>query len=738
MFFLRAAGWAFVSACIIFLAFQPIGLTAQALFGGIALCGLLFIHLMKLKGVMRHVFLAIACSVALRYLYWRATSTLPDTDDLLSFIPGVLLFIAELYSISMLFISVLVSSDPIKRKKVTLSGPPSHYPTVDIFVPSYNEDDDILCTTLAAAKNIDYPTERLNIYLLDDGGTDQKCNSDDAAASADAIARRARLQAFCLELGIHYLTREKNTLAKAGNLNNGLEFSSGEFVVVFDADHAPVRSFLKKTMGYLQKNDNLFLVQTPHFFLNADPVEKNLETFEIMPSENEMFYSVTQKGLDKWDASFFCGSGAILRRKALYEVGGFKGVSITEDCETALALHSRGWSSAYVDEPLLAGFQPETVSAFLTQRSRWCQGMSQILILKRPFLMRGLNPMQRIAYLSSMLFWLFPFSRLMFVFSPALFVFFDLEIYNASLQEFFVYTAMFIACGAITQNYLYGKVRWPWISETYEYFQSFTLLRVIFSTILNPRKPTFKVTDKGTSLENDFFSEHGWMFLISHLFLLATLFYGLYRLHMSDYSNGLLLVVSFWAFFNVVLAGLALGVCAERSERRRHYRLPLAKKGIKGELKLDGTSENVVLEDVAIGGFSVAIKGRGTQSLYKKGNIVSLELAKPDGDTLLHRFNVRVQWARSENGIQRIGLRLVGATARDRRVLTFLMLAHNDALTHFRDKRKVHRPLLQGTGTIIVWSVVHAIRAWKSAWATYGQRKARHENVGKSTKALEA
>ena len=125
-------------------------------------------------------------------------------------------------------------------------------------------------------------------------------------------------------------------------------------------------------------------MQTPHFFLNPDPLERNLETFETMPRENEMFYGVIQRGLDKWDASFFCGSAAVLRRAALDENGGFNGISITEDCETALELHARGWRSTYVDKPLIAGLQPATFASFIGQRSRWAQGMMQILMLRMP------------------------------------------------------------------------------------------------------------------------------------------------------------------------------------------------------------------------------------------------------------------------------------------------------------------------------------------------------------------
>jgi len=463
----------------------------------IALSIMAVIHILGLKGVARNVLLAIGCTVAFRYLYWRATSTLPEIDDLANFIPGILLLVAEFYAIGMLFLSAFISAEPLRRKPVPLTGDPKDYPSVDVFIPSYNENDDIVGNTLAAARNLRYPKDKLNIYLLDDGGTEEKCT----------------------------------------------------------------------------QNEELYLVQTPHFFSNVDPVEHNLGVANNMPSENEMFYSVTQKGFEKWNASFFCGSAAVLRRAALDEVGGFKGETVTEDCETALELHARGWSSTYVDEPMIAGFQPETVSAFLTQRSRWCQGMIQILLLNSPLWKRGLSFMQRVSYLSSMLFWLFPFSRLVFIYSPALFVFFDFQFYNATAEELLVYTVVYMFTSSIMQNYMYGSVRWPLMSETYEYIQSLTLMRVIFSTLLNPRKPQFKVTDKGVELKQNFFSSHGWLFLVSHIFLIATFAYSFYRVYFEGDTNATMIMVTFWCFFNMVLSGLALGICAEKRREYRYYRM---------------------------------------------------------------------------------------------------------------------------------------------------------------------
>lgn len=707
---IMAVTWLILAVCVILVAVQPVGINAQVSYGLTAIGVMLGIHTFRLRGVFRHIFMALGIMIAIRYLYWRGTSTLPGIEDPFSFVPGIFLFGAELYSIGMLFISSMVSADPVRRKEVELQGPPSQWPTVDVFVPSYNEDDEILGTTLAAARNLEYPAERLNIYLLDDGGTDQKCNDSDPAKAAEARDRRARLQKFCAELGIHYVTRAKNDMAKAGNLNNGMQQSNGDCIVVFDADHAPVREFLLKTIGYMQQDKKLFLVQTPHFFLNPDPVEKNLEIFNIMPSENEMFYSITQKGLDKWDASFFCGSAAVLRREALMSVGGFRGVSITEDCETALEIHSRGWSSAYVDRPMIAGFQPETMDAFLTQRSRWCQGMLQILLLKPPLFKKGLSFSQKIAYLSSMCFWMFPLARLSFMFAPVLYIFLDLEIYNASFQEFIAYTCIFMVGSVIMQSYLYGGVRWPWISETYEYIQSITLSKTIIGTIMNPKKPTFKVTDKGTSLDNDFFSDQGWTFLVCHFVLIATFAFGFYRLHLENYDNDLLLVVTFWSFFNVVLGGLALGICSEKRERRRHYRLESTATGLIGSIKVDGKDYEVDIKDLAIGGMAVTSRNADVPTDIQVGTTIPISIRNAITGKLIHTFNMKMSWVAAIDGNIQMGTRFENATARDRRTLAYLMLPSNATVAKLRVGRKNQRGILFGTFTVVYLAFAQTVR----------------------------
>lgn len=570
--------WLILAIAAAVMIAQPVGIAAQS-FISLAIISLLaIIMFIRTQGVWRHIFLALASVCVLRYAFWRAFNTLPPTDDLYSFIPAILLFAAELYCILMLGMSLFVSSDPIRRPKAEMVED-ELLPSVDVFIPTYNEDAKILTLTLAAAKKLDYPEDKLNVYLLDDGGTDEKCFSSDRTVAIAAKARRKELQELCARLGVNYHAREENSHAKAGNLNNGLSVSTGDLVAVFDADHIPSREFLSETVGHFVQNERLFLAQTPHFFSNPDPIEKNLGTFGKMPSENDMFYQRIQLGLDRWNASFFCGSAAVLRRDALERVGGFSGITITEDCETALSLHARGWESIYIDKPMISGLQPETLSSFIGQRSRWCQGMIQIMLLRNPLFQAGLTGAQRICYLTSNLFWMFPFARLAFLIAPLLFIVFDMKIYVSSSDEFVAYALTYLIVGEMIRTYLYGKVRWPWISEIYEYIQSIYLMRSIFAVLMSPRSPKFNVTDKSSAnTERAYLSNLAPVYIILFLVFCAAQIYAIYRYQTEPEIGGLLLIVGAWNLLNLTVSGAALAVIIEKPWSKDPQTLPISRE----------------------------------------------------------------------------------------------------------------------------------------------------------------
>ncbi|MGO4570418.1 UDP-forming cellulose synthase catalytic subunit [Microvirga sp. 2TAF3] len=696
---LIVAFWAVAATLILVLVALPISLQAHLIAGLVVVACMIVLKFFRAQGIWRLVALSLGTAIVLRYVFWRTTNTLPPINELANYIPAILLYIAEMYCVMMLFLSLFVVSSPLPSRRPPMIDE-ENLPSVDVFVPSYNESASLLATTLAAAKAMNYPADKMTVWLLDDGGTDQKCESLDKTQAAEARERRAELQALCAALGVNYLTRTKNLHAKAGNLNNALEHSTGDLIAVFDADHAPARSFLEETVGYFSTEKNLFLVQTPHFFINPDPLERNLGTFQTMPSENEMFYGIIQRGLDKWNAAFFCGSAAVLRREALQETNGFSGISITEDCETALELHSRGWKSIYVDKPLIAGLQPDSFASFIGQRSRWAQGMMQIMRYRFPPFKRGLKLPQRLCYMSSTLFWFFPLTRFFFLVSPLCYLFFSLEIFTASGGEFLAYTSTYMMVNFMMQNYLYGRYRWPWISDLYEFIQTVYLLPAILSVIANPSKPTFKVTAKNESMIQSRVSELGAPFFVIFGILVLGVIATAVRIWAEPYKADVTLVTGAWNLLNLIIAGCALGVVSERGTRRQSHRIRSQRPSrfIMGDKIVDA-----MIQDVSVGGASLRLSQSGLPGL-KKGALGTLEFT-PYSKLPINQLPMEVRkMSMDEKGVL-IGCRFLTETPEHHQLIADLVFANADQWSEFQKRRHQDIGILRGT----LWFLTVAI-----------------------------
>ena len=397
-------------------------------------------HTERFLGDFRRVAIIVLGSyLSLRYWVFRTVDTISYTGPW-DFIALILLYLAESYGIFTHLTGLFVNMAPLRRKSLPLPADTSLWPSVDVLVPTYNEPVDIVTLTLTACTQLNYPKDKLNVFVLDDGGTTQKQEDPDPVRAGAARQRAQELKAAAAALGVHYLTRERNVHAKAGNINAALGVAidtgrprrvaathnpglgeprpSGDLVLILDCDHLPTKDFLQNTVGFFIADEKLACVQTPHFFINPTPVEKNLGTFAACPGENEMFYGGIQLGLDFWNASFFCGSAALLRRRHLLSIGGLVEDTITEDAGTAIKLHAQGLNSVYLNKAMSMGLSPESFNSFIIQRSRWAKGMIQILMLRNPLRARGLSWAQRLCYLNACLFWLFGFARIIFFSRP--------------------------------------------------------------------------------------------------------------------------------------------------------------------------------------------------------------------------------------------------------------------------------------------------------------------------------
>jgi cellulose synthase (UDP-forming) len=536
----------------------------------------------------------IGAFITLRYWLFRTTETLGYTG-IWDFTFLLLLYLAETYGILVHFMGMFVNLSPLRRRTAPLPPDPRDWPTVDVFIPTYDEDVEIVEVTASACTQLDYPEQKLKIYILDDGGTTQKLNDPDPDRARGARLRAERLKTIAARLGVTYLTRPANHRAKAGNINDGLlgcgcetsaldahdkaasvnhgfHRSGGDLILILDCDHVPTRDLLRSTVGFFLRDEKLFLVQTPHFFINPTPVEKNLQTHRRSPSENEMFYGAVHPGMDFWNASFFCGSAAVLRRKYLLESGGIASDTVTEDAETALALHNRGYNSVYLNKPMVMGLSPESFEDFILQRSRWAQGMTQILMLKNPLRQKGLSLAQRICYFNSCLFWLFGLARIVFFVSPLLFLFFGMRVYNASFSQIATFALPHLVASYYVTNYLFGRLRHPFFSELYETIQSIFLAPAVLSVFRNPHQPTFQVTPKALARRNDSLTPLSVPFYLMCLLSVAGYVAGGLRWAADPLIRETLLVCSAWNTFNLLLTLCCLGVVWERRQLRRSHR----------------------------------------------------------------------------------------------------------------------------------------------------------------------
>lgn len=508
------------------------------------------------------VLITLSVLTTLRYLHYRTFNTL-SLDTWLNTFFCLLLYAAEMYAIATLFFAYFQTIRIRERKSIDLSPiPQAQWPSVDVYIPTYNEDIEIVRKTVLAAIAIDYPADKKFVYVLDDGRKYPE--------------RRIELQAMCDETGITMMVRDNNDHAKAGNINTALEKTAGDLVLILDCDHIPARCILQETVGFFTK-PKVALVQTPHWFYNPDPFERNLLTGGRIPVGNELFYKVLQKGNDNWNATFFCGSAAIVRREYVLQVGGIATETVTEDCHTALRLHSRGYESVYYDKIMVAGLAPEKFSSYVGQQVRWARGMAQILRIENPLFNRKLNLSipQRLCYFSATSHFFFGFPRLMYVIAPIVYMLLGISSVRGLGIETLFYALPHILLSMQTNHIPYKHVRFSFWNEIYEFAMSFQAGIVTLLALINPKLGSFNVTDKGLTVTERSFDFDSVRYLVYlSIVAAASLLTIPFWLLISPQDMQAVLINALWNVFNLFLLLAACLVAFEQPQLRSGHRLP--------------------------------------------------------------------------------------------------------------------------------------------------------------------
>ena len=493
---------------------------------------------------LRRVIVVVTMIVTLLYLWWRIDETLNPEALVFSWA----LWAAEAFSALTAFLFFFTVWKPARREP----APPGSPRTVDVLVTTKSESVSVLRMTLIACRDMRVPHRTL---VLDDGG-------------------RPEVKALCDEIGCEYLARPTHEHAKAGNLNYGLQHTKAELVALFDADHVPLPHFLERLLGYFD-DDRIAYVQAPHEFRNIDSFQHRVDPEKKrIWAEQYFFFSLIQPGRDHWNAAYFVGSCAVLRRRALDDIGGFAVKSVTEDLLTSLLLHAKGWSSVYFDEPLAYGLAAETFLPFHVQRRRWGIGAWQVFFKANPLLMRGLTMPQRLCYLGSIIYPFEGLQKLVFYLTPPAALLTGVLPMRALDIDYLLHFIPYYALSVFAFNEMGRGFGGTLMLEQFSMGKFAIYIESLFAFLLKGWSAEFKVTPKG---------RHGRTppsLVVPQVAItvlsLAAVAWGLAALLFGRRHDEFVVAINcLWALYN---SGLGLAIIQidrhKSQERREEFRIP--------------------------------------------------------------------------------------------------------------------------------------------------------------------
>ena len=501
------------------------------------------------------IFLIVAIVTGAWYLQWRWSSSL-NFDALWFALPlvlaetgayiGLVLFVFNVWHVK----DIAQQSPPSCITECVREGESLPKPiSVDIYFPTFDEDESLVRLSLIDATKIRYPYEiDIRIHVLDDGN-------------------RSSMKALADEMGCNYISRDNNIGFKAGNLRNAMEQTSGDFIVICDADTRPFPTLLQHTLGYF-KDADVAWVQTPQWFFDlpeGEPLQDILarkgrvtamfgraltRVFgEIVVGEDpfvndpKMFYDVIQRRRNWANASFCCGAGSIHRREATMQaalrsygldvvrdadrrgksVQSLTGESVcdsevmqlitaqsmldteftpykfhvSEDIYTSIELHSdlgREWKSVMhpaVESKMLS---PQDLLTWTTQRFKYAGGTLDIALNDRFLSRRGLSIPQRIMYASTVWSYLGALWNVVFLLAPIIYLFLAIAPVAAFSIDFYKHIFPFLVTTEL--GMLFALWGLSTTKSKYSYLAFFPVnLRALW-TVLRGQKISFPVTPK--------------------------------------------------------------------------------------------------------------------------------------------------------------------------------------------------------------------------------------------------
>ena len=442
----------------------------------------------KIKRFLYRAVIIISVFFTLVYIGWRIKFSIPFGSGFLAVGGNLALLVIEILgfieSVILYYHLMGMKDHPLPKIE------DDEYPDVDIFIATYNEPADLLRKTINGCNHLLYPDKsKVHVWLCDDN-------------------RRPEIRKLAEQMNIGYFDRPDNSGAKAGNLNHALGLTSAPYVVTLDADMIPRSNFLLNTIPYFidaakrskdlpdDRKLRLGLLQTPQCFYTPDVFQYALYSEKTAPNEQDFFYKTIEVAKTSSNSVIYGGSNTVISREALEEIGGFFTGSITEDFATGMLIESKGFVSLATSEPLASGMTPSTYKEHIQQRRRWGRGV--ISTAKQLHLLRqsGLSFIQKLSYLSSVVYWYSPVKNLIYLISPLFFACFAIPVFKCGWLDLVLYwLPMFIMQDVALRIFSGNAVSLKW-SGIYETSVMPSLLLPVIKETFGITTSVFEVTDK--------------------------------------------------------------------------------------------------------------------------------------------------------------------------------------------------------------------------------------------------
>ncbi|MBI2547647.1 MAG: glycosyltransferase family 2 protein [Candidatus Aenigmarchaeota archaeon] len=230
-----------------------------------------------------------------------------------------------------------------------------HLPNVSVIVPAYNEEK-IIGQSLEKLLSIDYPKNKFEVIVVDDGSTDKTYE----------IAKK-------YESGNVRVIRKRNT-GKASSLNFGIKRAKYEFVAVMDADSFLDKNALRQCMGYFDGKD--VAAVTAHIL-----VKRRKTLWERLQHAEFMIISVMRKAQEQVNViTATPGPLSVYRKDILVKLGGFDAKNLIEDVEITWRLLKHGYKVRMAFDAMVYSLYPDTLKFWWKQRKRWVIGGVQTIL----------------------------------------------------------------------------------------------------------------------------------------------------------------------------------------------------------------------------------------------------------------------------------------------------------------------------------------------------------------------